>query len=274
MKKLSLIAVALLAGVSLNAAVVATVNGKNISDTEINEAFAPMLRGQNINSLPADQKKMLVQQYVAQVLILEDAKKQNLDKSPEFAKELNKAKDAIALNIYQKKIFDTVKVDKTRVKAIYDQNKDKFIEPARVQAKHILLPLQGGETQAKEIINELKNLKGDALDKRFSEIARTKSIDTASAQQGGELGWFGEDGMVKPFSDAAFSLKKGTITLNPIKTQYGYHIILKENSTPKKQLSFDQVRAGLENDLKMQETQRLIGQKAQELFGQAKVDIK
>ena len=270
MKNISPMLAALFFGVSLNAAVVATVDGKNISDTQINEELAPLLRGQKINSLPAQEKRLLVQQYIAQKLILEDAKRQGLDKGSEFNKMLERAKEEIALNLYQKKLYDSVKVDSSKIKAAYDRNKSQFVRPARVQAKHILVK---SEADARNIINELKNLKGNELDNKFSEIARTKSID-GSAQNGGELGWFGEGDMVKPFSDAAFSLKKGEISKNPIKTEFGFHIILKKDAQAKTQLSYDQVKPSLENDYKMQEVQRLIAQKAQELYGKAKVELK
>lgn len=73
MRKVSLIAAALIAGVTLNlnAATIATVNGKNISDTEVSEFFAPMLRGEDFKSLPDHQKKALLQQYIMQDLILQ-----------------------------------------------------------------------------------------------------------------------------------------------------------------------------------------------------------
>ena len=103
MKKFSLVAAALFAGLSLNAATVATVNGNKISDAEVSEFFAQMLRVQDFNKLPEQQQKALVQQYIMQDLILQDAKKQNFEKDPIYAKELERAKDAILINLYQNK---------------------------------------------------------------------------------------------------------------------------------------------------------------------------
>lgn len=271
MKKIVYALTALCATVSLNAAVVAVVDGKNITDTQINEELAPLLGGRSINTLPEQQKKGLIQQYIAEKLLLEEAKKQNFEKSADYSKLLERAKDQIVFNLYQKKLFDSVKVDDAKVKAAYDKNKSQFVRPASVQARHILVEK---ESDAKNIINELKNLKGDALTRKFSEFARARSIDTNSGQQGGALPEFGEGDMVKPFSDAAFSLKKGEITKTPVKTQFGYHIILKEDAQAKKPLSFNEVKAGLENDYKMQETQRLLAQKVQELSGKAKIELK
>lgn len=273
MKKISFVAAALIAGVVLNAnaTTVATVNGKNISDTEVGEFFTPVLNGQNFNTLPENQKKALIQQYIIQELVFEDAKKQNLDKDPLYAKQLERAKDEILVNLYQEKILNTIKIDPAQVRAFYDKNKEQYNQPARVQAKHILVST---EKEAKSIINQLKNLKGKELDAKFSEIARTKSIDTGSAQQGGELGWFDQSVMVKPFTDVAFSLKNGEINKTPVKTNFGYHIILKENSQPKKQLSFNEVKQGIENGLKFEEFREVMNQKGQALFDAAKVEIK
>ncbi|TKX32813.1 peptidylprolyl isomerase [Campylobacter aviculae] len=273
MKKISLVAAALVFGVALNvnAATIATVNGKSISDTEVNDFFAPMLRGQDFKTLPENQKKVLVQQYIIQDLILQDAKKQNLEKDPLYKKELDRAKENILVNVYQEKILNSIKVDSAKVKAFYDQNKDKYIRPASVQAKHILV---SSEKEAKEIINELKNLKGKALDNKFSEIAKAKSIDPGSRNQGGELGWFDQSTMVKPFTDAAFALKNGTITTTPVKTNFGYHIILKENSRAREQIKFNDVKKGIENGLKFEEFKKIINQKGQELLNNAKVEYK
>lgn len=266
MKKLSLIAALAL---SLNAAVVATVDGKNITDTEINELL--QMQGASLNTLPAAQKQQLIRQYIADRLLLAEAKKQNFEKSADYAKALNAAKDTITVQLYQKKLFDSVKVDNNAIKSYYDKNKSQFVRPAGVKARHILVPT---ENDGKNIINELKNLKGDALKNKFSELARVRSTDTTTAQNGGDLPWFGEGQMVKPFSDAAFSLKKGEISKTPVKTEFGYHIIYKEDAQAKQQLSFEQVKGELENAYKLEEMRKLLAQKQQELYDKAKVEIK
>ena len=168
---------------------------------------------------------------------------------------------------------DKVKIDNSKVKALYDKNKAQFVEPAQVKARHILVK---SDAEAKEIISELGSLKGSALTQKFEELARSKSIDPGSASRGGDLGWFGQQDMVKPFSDAAFSLKNGTFTRTPVKTQYGFHVILKEDSKARKQLTLSDasVKNFIENQLKIQEVQQLMNKKAMELFQGAKVEIK
>ncbi|AXP08801.1 peptidylprolyl isomerase [Campylobacter hepaticus] len=273
MKKFSLVAAALIAGVALNinAATVATVNGKNISDAQVGDFFAPVLRGQDFKALPDDQKRALVQQYIMQDLITQDAKKQNLEKDPLYAKELDRAKEAILLNVYQEKILNAIKIDAAKVKAFYEQNKDKYVKPARVQAKHILV---ASEKEAMDIISQLKGLKGKELEAKFTQLAQEKSIDSGSKNQGGELGWFDQSTMVKPFTDAAFALKNGTISTTPIKTNFGYHVILKENSQAKAQIKFEEVKQGIENALKFEEFKKVMNEKGQELLNNAKVEYK
>lgn len=273
MKKISLVAVSLLTSMALNlnAATIATYNGKNVSDKDLAEYFAPMLGGTNFKTLPAQQQKQLAQEYILQQLIIEDAKKQKLEKDPLYFQELEKAKDGILLNIYQKKILDSIKVDSSKVKAFYDQNKDKYVMPARVQARHILVST---EKEARDIINQLKGLRGKALEDKFSELARTKSIDSGTAAQGGELGWFDKLAIEKPFADAAFALKNGTITTTPVKLNNGYDVILKENSQAQRQITFGEARQGIENGFKLEEFKNIMSQKGQALFSAAKVEIK
>ncbi len=116
MKKFSLVAAALIAGVALNvnAATVATVNGKSISDAEVSE-FVLCLEDR-ILKLCQIIKKALIQQYIMQDLILQDAKNK-FRKDPLYTKELDRAKDAILVNVYQEKILNTIKIDAAKVKA-------------------------------------------------------------------------------------------------------------------------------------------------------------
>jgi parvulin-like peptidyl-prolyl isomerase len=89
----------------------------------------------------------------------------------------------------------------------------------QVNAQHILVKT---EEQAREILNELKQ------GKSFEDLARTKSL-CPSGKKGGNLGWFGHGQMVREFQKAAFSLKKGEVS-QPVKTQFGWHIIKVKDS--------------------------------------------
>ncbi|GKS60872.1 MAG: peptidylprolyl isomerase [Candidatus Nitrosocosmicus sp.] len=86
----------------------------------------------------------------------------------------------------------------------------------KIKCYHILVKKQ---SEALEILEKLKKGEG------FANLAKEFSIDKGSGKKGGDLGFFGRGMMVKPFEDAAFKLKKGEVTPEPVKTQFGYHII-------------------------------------------------
>jgi peptidyl-prolyl cis-trans isomerase C len=98
----------------------------------------------------------------------------------------------------------------------YDERLKSMPAEEEVRARHILVAT---EDEAKALIAEIK--KGAAFDK----LAKEKSTDKASGAEGGDLGWFKKSDMVKEFADAAFALKKGDMTDEPVKTQFGYHVI-------------------------------------------------
>ncbi|MGH1600049.1 peptidylprolyl isomerase [Campylobacter majalis] len=265
--------VSAVAAISLNAAVVATVDGQNITDEDLQIFLAQAMPGQHVDiaQMSDELKKRLIDDVVGRKLLLKEARSTGIEKDPEFSKALNLAKDNIAGELYFKKIFDTIKVSEAEIKGFYDENKDRFNQPASVRARHILVE---NEADAKSIINELKNLKGDALTKKFGEIAAAKSIDQGSAQQGGELGWFGQSQMVKPFADAAFAMKKGEVSKTPVKSNFGYHIILKEDLKAAGLVPLNEVKPQVENTIKMQKFQEVIQKKTQSLRTKAKVEYK
>jgi peptidyl-prolyl cis-trans isomerase C len=86
----------------------------------------------------------------------------------------------------------------------------------KIKCSHILVKKH---SEAIAILERLK--KGES----FANLARDLSIDKGSGKRGGDLGLFGRGTMVKPFEEAAFKLKKGEITSEPVKTEFGYHII-------------------------------------------------
>jgi peptidyl-prolyl cis-trans isomerase C len=91
---------------------------------------------------------------------------------------------------------------------------DKMVD--KIKCYHILVKKQ---SEALLILEKLK--KGES----FSNLAKELSIDKGSGKKGGDLGFFGKGMMVKPFEEAAFKLKKGEVTSEPVKTEFGYHII-------------------------------------------------
>jgi len=217
-------------------------------------------------------RQQVLQQLIGKELIYDDAKKQGILKSAEYKKEYKKLeermKKELAIQVWQKKVLDGIKISNKELKDYYKKNIDEFKEKETVHARHILVKT---EKEAKKIIKELKGLKGDALKAKFIELAKKYSTGP-SGKNGGDLGYFAKGQMVPEFNDKVFSMKKGTVTTEPVKTQFGYHIIYLEDKKPSMTRSFDEVKSYIEQRLKMEKFKSVMKKKMDEL--QKKATIK
>jgi len=152
------------------------------------------------------------------------------------------------------------------VKGYYEQNVARLSGEEERRASHILINAakeappaehQKAKARAEELLQALRKAPDS-----FAEVAKKNSQDPGSAANGGDLDFFKRAGMVKPFSDAAFALKKGEIS-EVVQSEYGYHIIkLTDIKTPK-QRSFEELRPSIEADLKTQQAQRRFAESAE-----------
>lgn len=124
----------------------------------------------------------------------------------------------------------------------FENNKFYFEQPEQVQASHILV-------DDEETANEVKKKLDEGAD--FAQLAAQYSKDTSNAQNGGQLGYFGRGRMVQEFEDAAFSMKVGEIS-DPVKTEYGYHIIKVTDKQEAKAANLEDNRADIEEIVKSQ----------------------
>jgi peptidyl-prolyl cis-trans isomerase C len=161
-------------------------------------------------------KENFLNELVKRELLYKESLKKGLDKDQEYVKKLDEFKKITLVGLLlQKEIEAKVKVSDQEVKEYYEKNKEKFSPVTQIRASHILVKT---EEEAKKIEERLK--KGED----FAAIAKKSSIDTATAKNGGDLGYFSKGQMVPEFESAAMMLKKGEIS-EPVKTKYGYHII-------------------------------------------------
>jgi len=125
-------------------------------------------------------------------------------------------KEDIEVNLKIEKLLEPqIEITEEEMQTYFDENKDSFAQTKQVKASHILVE---DEETAKEVQEKLDN------GEDFAELAKEYSTDTASAESGGDLGFFGEGSMVAEFEEAAFSMKVDEIS-DPVKSDYGYHII-------------------------------------------------
>ncbi|WP_226529991.1 peptidylprolyl isomerase [Metabacillus niabensis] len=125
-------------------------------------------------------------------------------------------KEDIEVNLKIEKLLEPqIEITEEEMQTYFDENKDSFAQTKQVKASHILVE---DEETAKEVKEKLDN------GEDFAKLAKEYSTDTASAESGGDLGFFGEGSMVAEFEEAAFSMKVDEIS-DPVKTEHGYHII-------------------------------------------------
>lgn len=268
------IILAMAAAAAVYAGTVVTVNGKNITEAEVQEVLMQGTQGR-FEQLPAEKQNELSQRVIdgliSQELIYADAKKEGVLKSTEYKQELAKVMERVevqlASKVWEKRQFDKVKVNEKDIKAYYSAHPEEFSEKEKVRASHILLKT---EAEAKDVIKELSSVKGAALNTKFAEVAKSKSTGP-SAPKGGDLGFFAEGQMVPSFNEAAFAMKKGEMTKTPVKSQFGYHVILVTDKQEAKDLAFDEVKGFIEQKLKVEAFKEQMEAKMETLKKNAKI---
>ena len=224
---------------------VATVNGAPISKSRVDLLVKQGgAQGQPDN---ADTRKAILDQLTMQMVIAEEAVKKGLDKTPDVAEKLELVKQSILANAYVQDYIKNNPVTEEAMKAEYERIK-ATITGTEYKARHILVEK---EAEAKDIIAKLKKDAG-----AFAKLAKEKSKDPGSGAQGGDLGWFDISRMVPEFGAAVSKLDKGAITQEPVKTQFGYHVIQLEDSKPVEAPPFDEVKPQLQQRLQQQKVER------------------
>jgi len=239
-------------------AAVATVNGIVISNSRI-DMIAKQGNGAGHPDSP-ETRKAIIDQLIMQMLVAEQAVKKGLDKSPEVAEQMEVLKQSVLANAYVQDYIKHNPISDDVVKAEYDKIK-AGITGTEYKARHILVAT---EAEAREIIAKLKKDPGS-----FEKMATEKSLDTGSKARGGDLGWFDLSKMVPEFGAAVSKLDKGKFTEAPVKTQYGYHVILLEDSKPIEAPPFDEVKASMARTLQQQNLKKWLD----DLKAKAKIEI-
>lgn len=154
-----------------------------------------------------------------------------------------------------------------RVEALFKERKPSLDQEAQVKARHILLLVD--QENDEKVKARIEDLAKKVTPKNFSEMAKKNSQDPQSKDKGGDLGFFSKGRMVPEFDEAAFNLKVGTIS-QPIKTSYGYHLILVDERKEAKEAKFDDYKISIAKEsiqlTKTDEVKKITGTLKQELF--------
>lgn len=239
-------------------AVAATVNGEPIS-----ERLVDMMLKQRTDlgrNASAEVRKGYIDRLAMQTLITQEAIKKGLDKTPEVAVQIDLSKQSVLVDAFVRDFIKNNPVSDDAVKAEYEKIKAQEAG-TEYKARHILVDT---EKEAKDIIAKLNK-----DPKVFEALAKANSKDTGSKAKGGELGWFDPRGMVPEFGDAVTKLAKGKFTETPVKTRFGYHVILLEDTRAKEAPPLDQVKDRLKQQVQEQNLQKLFD----DMKAKAKIEI-
>ena len=262
----SITAVSLMISASVAKDVYATVDGVNITKADINIAIQdPRV---NFDTLPEGAQKNVLEQIINKKLLAKHAFNQGIEKDKDYLESLSKLKDDLAFQVWQRNELRDTKISDSESKKFYEENKEKFKQPSMLEARHILVKT---EDDAKALIKQLNSSK--ELEKDFIELAKTKSTGP-SGKDGGYLGKFQTAQMVPEFSAAASSLKKGSISKAPVKTQFGYHVIYLIDSIAEKTMTFNEVKGNISKMLATQKYNENVKKLADDLRSKAKIVIK
>jgi peptidyl-prolyl cis-trans isomerase C len=222
-------AFAMLAPLPAAAKVLATVNGKQITDEDVKIA-GDDLRGSIPPQLTGPARDAYLLDFLIDgELVAQKALAEKADQSPEFAKKLAFARQKLLMESVLEQVAKTAATD-AAIKAAYDKAAKEQKPETEIHARHILV---GTEEEAKDA---LKRLMGG---EEFADIAKAVSKDPGA--EGGDLGWFTKDRMVPEFADAAFKLEVGQVS-DPVKTPFGWHIIEILDKRQKTFPPFDEVK--------------------------------
>ncbi|HLP97803.1 MAG TPA: peptidylprolyl isomerase [Sideroxyarcus sp.] len=203
-----------------------------------------------------EMRKAISEDLVNLEVISQAAVKAGLDKQPETAQQIELARQSVLAGAFVQDYAKTHPIAEEALKQEYESLKAR-VGNKEYKLSHILVET---EDEAKKVAAELKKAK-------FAKVAKAKSQDPGSKDNGGDLGWAVPSNFVQPFAEAAIKLNKGQISA-PVQTQYGWHIIKLEDTRELKVPGFEEVKPNLEKRLQQQAIQKAI----EELRGKAKIE--
>lgn len=234
----------------------AMVNGISIPQSRIDlRVKAAAAQGQPDTP---ELRKAVREDMINLEVVAQEAKKNGLDKNPEVIEQMELAKESVLVGAYVQDYAKSHPISEDQLKQEYDKLKTT-LGSKEYSVSHILVDT---EDEAKAIIAQLGK-KG-----KFDKIAKAKSKDAGSAEKGGSLGWAVPSNFVPPFANALLTLKKGTYTKEPVKTQFGWHVIKLDDERSLKVPSFEELKPQIEQRLQQKTIQDLIT----ELRSKAKIE--
>jgi peptidyl-prolyl cis-trans isomerase C len=235
----------------------AVVNGKAIPKAKVDE-FIEALAAQGRPDSPQT-RELVREELIAREIFVQEADKRGLSRADDVKRQLENTRQDILIRALIRDYLVKNPVKDEDVRAEYDKFKQEAGASGKeYKARHILVEEEG---EAKKILEQLK--KGET----FESLA-PQSKDPGSGANGGDLGWNTASTFVKEFSDAMVALDKGKTVTEPVKTQFGYHVIRLDDVRDAEPPPLDQVKPQIQQQLERQKVMQL----QQELRTSAKVE--
>ena len=238
--------------------IAATVNGTPITQRTVDMVVKQSVRSGQPDTPEA--RKAIIDRLTMQAVVAQEAVTKGLDKTPEVVEQIDTIRQTVLANAYVQDFIKNNPVTDDMVKAEYDRIK-ATITGTEYKARHILVEK---ESEAKDIIARLKKDPG-----AFAKLAMERSKDQGSKANGGDLGWFDLTRMVPEFGAAVSKLEKGKFTQEPVKTQFGYHVILLEDSKPIEAPPIEEVKPRLSQQVQQQNVMKQLDA----LNAKAKIEV-
>jgi len=224
--------------------VLATVNGSPITEGVV-ELYEQQLNARSPGNPAVQDRRAILEEIINLELARQGGEKEGLDKDTTIQLQIEQQRRAVIATAAIQHELKANPVSDEELKKIYQEQAPSGDE---FKARHILVK---EEDEAKALIVELDN----GAD--FSELAKQHSTGP-SGKSGGELGWFSPKQMVAPFSEAVAGMEKGTYTKQPVKTQFGWHVIFLDDTREASPPPFEQLKPQLQAFVQKQRVQDYI----------------
>jgi len=222
--------------------VVLTVGNQNITQSEFERILSTLPAQAQTQAKTPEGRRQLADQLVELKVLAQEARAKKLDQTPQVKARLAIQNDQVLASAEYQSLGTS---DESAMHAYYDAHKS---EMEQIHARHILIRFQGSAVPLRldqkdlteaEALQKCKDLRAKiAAGAKFEEVAKAESDDVGSGQNGGDLNTFGHGAMVPEFEKAAFALKVGELS-EPVRSAFGYHLILVDSHTTK---TFDEAK--------------------------------
>ncbi len=245
--------------------VLATIDGEKITLEEFNKELDRIPANMKMLVLTQSGKQSFLDRYVVKRLLLEEAKKANIEKDKDFQDRLSDIREQLLIeSLLKKKVATNINPSEQELKDYYEKNKEKFKTGQEIDTRQILVKT---EKEAREIRGKLD--KGED----FADLAKRYSIDPSAKATGGAIGFHAKGSLVPEYEAVAFKMTKVGQISAPVKTQLGYHIIQLQGIKPPAYTPYEEVKEFIKQRIAQERQNEVLEKYVTDLKSKAKITV-